>query len=273
MLKQRCREMDDTTMKDRIERKGRKKIMKSKWRERWRETKRYESTNWMKLWNKCISKNNSVMLFRSVFLFIVSTSPSRYSTTWQSCADFIHQNNMSPSPMRWGERNESGMRERKGWVPGMSDTLIKRWRIAMIMEQLFSAPDPNACKWPPWHLSVCASVFEYLQQRSSLEEPVTSFSIFLLRHLGKTTTGGPPAGRYLRTDQWGQTECWKMQGQKIYIHVGAAQDKLAFNSIETMSLGKNKLLSLRNPVFTKCQHQHANLHRRTTICWSLPCSL
>lgn len=206
MLKQRCREMDNTTMKDRMERKGRKKIMKSKWRERWRETKRYESTNWMKLWNKCISKNNSVMLFRSVFLFIVSTSPSRYSTTWQSCADFIHQNNMSPSPMRWGERNESGMRERKGWVPGMSDTLIKRWRIAMIMEQLFSAPDPNACKWPPWHLSVCASVFEYLHPSRNLSR-LSASSYW-------DTWGRQQQADHLQEDIWGRTSEGKQNAER-----------------------------------------------------------
>lgn len=70
------------------------------------------------------------------------------------------------------------------------------------------------------HLSL--SVYNRLD---ASKESVTSFSIFLFRHLGKTITGGPPAGRYLRTDgllKDGET--------KDYLYVGAAQDKVTLKA-------------------------------------------
>lgn len=66
------------------------------------------------------------------------------------------------------------------------------------------------------------------------KESVTSFSIFLFRHLGKTITGGPPAGRYLRTDgvlKDGETKKLSVSGQlRIKSHLISATRGLSMKT-------------------------------------------
>lgn len=68
------------------------------------------------------------------------------------------------------------------------------------------------------HLSL--SVYNHLD---ASKESVTSFSIFLFRHLGKTITDGPPAGRYLRTDGL-------LKDGETKDYLGAAQDKVTLKA-------------------------------------------
>lgn len=113
-------------------------------------------------------------------------------------------------PLQWGEDRE--MKEewetRKGWVTRLG----WKWSICSLHLTLIPTNGP---------LNICHSLY-------SSQESDTSFSIFLFRHLGKTITGGPPAGRYLRMDRWGQTESWKMDGE---LSLGQLSENYWYNQI------------------------------------------